>query len=332
MLMCPETLWKHACNIQKPADFQQVALAVFHHQVAHNEVYSTYCHHLGVEPAGVTEIEQIPFLPISFFRTHRIISRGLEAKLIFESSGTTSEKPSRHYVAEPGIYQESFSVAFRQVYGTPEAYCILALLPAYLERAHSSLVYMADHLIRQSKDPLSGFYLDRYDMLHETMKQLRANGRKTLLLGVTFALLDLAAQYPLEFPELILLETGGMKGRRREMVRAEVHHILSNAFSVMQVHSEYGMTELLSQAYSTGKGLFKPPPWMRVLVRDVNDPLRLIGTGKTGGISIIDLANIHSCAFIATQDLGKVYPDGAFEVLGRFDHSDVRGCNLMVTD
>lgn len=328
--MCPEKLWKNACSIQNPADFQQVALAVFHYQLSHNEVYSTYCRHLDVDPAKVKAVGQIPFLPISFFRTHRIISKGMEAKLVFESSGTTSSAPSRHYVAEPAIYQESFSAAFRLVYGQAEAYCILALLPAYLERAHSSLVYMADHLIRQSKHPQSGFYLYSHDALHETMKQLRHKGQPTLLLGVTFALLDLEAHYPIAFPELTLIETGGMKGRRREMVRAEVHQILSTAFAVAQVHSEYGMTELLSQAYSTGKGLFRPPPWMRVLVRDVNDPLQLIGTGKTGGINIIDLANIHSCAFIATQDLGKVYQDGSFEVLGRFDHSDVRGCNLLV--
>ncbi len=327
--MCPDTLWKKAYSIQKPAEFRQTALAVFHHQMAHNEVYSDYCRYLGVVAENVQEIGQIPFLPISFFRTHHVISKGLEAKLMFESSGTTAAQPGRHYVADPAIYEQSFGKAFRQVYGRPDSYCILALLPAYLERGNSSLVYMADHLIRQSKHPNSGFYLDRYDALYDTMKQLRNRGQPTLLLGVTFALLDLAAQFPLEFPELVLLETGGMKGRRREMVREEVHAVLKNAFSVEYVHSEYGMTELLSQAYSAGNGLFRPPPWMRLLVRDVNDPLSLTAAGKTGGLNIIDLANIHSCAFIATQDLGKVYQDNSFKVLGRFDYSDVRGCNLM---
>ena len=277
-------------------------------------------------------MEEIPFMPVEFFKSHRIIREGMKAEVIFESSGTTLSTPSQHHVADAALYRESFTRGFRKFYGAPEDLCILALLPSYLERRGSSLVYMMDQLISMSKHPQSGFYLDNLEELSFILQKRKLDGHPTLLLGVSFALLDLAEAYPLELPKNItIMETGGMKGRRKEMVRSELHQALQVAFGFNKIHSEYGMTELLSQAYSYGDGVFRCPPWMDMLVRDPNDPLSLLDDGSPGGINIIDLANLYSCSFIATSDLGRHYGDGTFEILGRFDHSDIRGCNLLVS-
>lgn len=251
-------------------------------------------------------------------------------QIIFTSSGTTGAKTSQHVVTDISLYEKSFLKAFEHFYGPVSHYCILALLPAYLEREGSSLVYMVDSLITKSRHSNSGFYLNNLDDLKKQLMLLQKKGQKTLLIGVSFALLDLAETMRFPLKNTIVMETGGMKGRRREMIRSELHQILKNAFGVEQIHSEYGMTELLSQGYSKGHGIFNCPPWMKVLIRDTEDPLSIQKSGKNGGINIIDLANLNSCPFIATQDLGKVHPNGSFEVLGRFDHSDIRGCNLMV--
>ena len=310
--------------------FHDLALKVYRYQYQTVEVYRRYAAAIGRTPDKVQSIEEIPFLPVSFFKTHEVISEGRTPEIIFSSSGTTGQVTSRHRVAEVKLYEQSFLQGFKAFYGEPSQYCILALLPSYLERGGSSLVYMAEHLIRQSAHPDSGFYLDQYEDLHRKLKELRERGQKTILLGVTYALLDLAEQFPLHFPELVIMETGGMKGRRKEMIREELHAILEKAFGVPAVQSEYGMTELLSQGYSAGNGLYRTPGWMKVLIRDANDPFSWRLDGKTGGISIIDLANLHSCSFIATQDLGRLHPDGSFEVLGRFDDAELRGCNLMI--
>lgn len=279
---------------------------------------------------AVKNIAQIPFLPISFFKTHTIQSNTAQPETIFTSSGTTGIITSRHFVTDIDWYRQSFRKAFELFYSDIKKYAILALLPSYLEREGSSLIYMADDLIKQSENPDSGFYLYNHDELYHKLISQQQAGKPTLLIGVTFALLDFVEQYQINFPELIVMETGGMKGRRKEMIREELHAQLCAGFNVSAIHSEYGMTELLSQAYSKGNGIFNCPQWMQVLIRDTNDPLSLIGQGKTGGINVIDLANINSCSFIATQDLGKQYADGSFEVLGRFDNADIRGCNLLI--
>jgi phenylacetate-coenzyme A ligase PaaK-like adenylate-forming protein len=328
--MTTEALQQAIFTIRDDQDFESVAWAVFHHQIQCNPIYTSYCKHLGLNDKTIKSIQQIPFLPIEFFRSHTILCGNKPAKLVFGSSGTTGSIQSKHHLADTEIYIESFTRTFEQFYGDRGAYCLLALLPSYLERQDSSLVYMMDYLIKESKHPMSGFYQHNRQALATTLEQLKNAGQPTILLGVTFALLDLAEQAPVHFPELTIIETGGMKGRRREMVREEVHEKLLHGFGVSEIHSEYGMTEMLSQAYSKGEGIFETPPWMRILIRDTNDPLSLVDNGKTGGINVIDLANLHSCAFIATQDLGKRFEDGHFEVSGRFDHSDVRGCNLMV--
>jgi len=275
-------------------------------------------------------VEQIPYLPISFFKTHQVVRQGSALNRFFTSSATTGMVPSKHYVPRIDIYEESFRQAWELFYGPVENYCVLALLPAYLERTGSSLVYMAQDMIQRSGHPKSGFYLDQYQDLSETILSLEAAQTPTLLLGVTFALLDFADQYPMKLKHTIVMETGGMKGRGREMIREEVHQKLSTAWGGLSIHSEYGMTELLSQAYSTGNGVFSCPPWMRVNLRDTEDPLTRLPEGQSGGIDIIDLANVDSCSFISTQDLGRLTAPGQFKVLGRFDHAEIRGCNLLV--
>lgn len=310
-----------------------MALAVFKYQAVENEVYKSYINALKINVDEIVELEQIPFLPIEFFKTHQII---ISPKLrttnyeLFTSSGTTGATQSKHYVNDISVYETSYRKAFEHFYGNIEEYCILALLPSYMEREGSSLVYMAEDLINKSKHPKSGFYLNNYDELITVLNQLK--DQKIILLGVTYALLDLAEilKTPLEHNDLIIMETGGMKGKRKEMVREELHDILCKSFGVKKIHSEYGMTELLSQAYSKGDGVFACPPWMKVLVRDANDPFTILPPDKTGGINVIDLANINSCSFIATQDLGKLIDKNLFEVLGRFDNSDIRGCNLLI--
>lgn len=316
-------------NIRNNEEFQDICLTIFHYQVACNPLYSRFISYLGVQPEKVRQVETIPFLPIEFFKNSRICTSPSE-EVIFTSSGTTGQTAGKHYVANLHLYRESFFKAFELFYGKIDEYCILALLPSYLERRGSSLVLMADELIKRSTHPDSGFYLNDYSRLANTIKKLEAGKQKTLLLGVTYALLDLAEQFPMPLQHTIIMETGGMKGKRRELIRRELHTVLGNAFHAKTIHSEYGMTELLSQAYSKANGVFHCPPWMKVLVRDMNDPKSFVGTGKTGGINVIDLANMYSCPFIATQDLGRLLDTERFEVLGRFDNSDVRGCNLMV--
>ncbi len=317
-------------SVNNEQNFKELTLEVFHYQYHNNKLYQRYCDLLHRSPDRVNQLEDIPFLPVAFFKTHRVVTGADASQLVFQSSGTTGSLTSYHHVTDPGLYEQSFSLGFNLFYGSPENYCILALLPSYIERGGSSLVYMAQHLIQQSRHPLSGFYLNDSDGLLKTLNHLRERKQATLLLGVTYALLDLASTQPIPFPELIIMETGGMKGRRKEMVREEVHQILSEAFQLQSIHSEYGMTELLSQAYSKGNGRFFCPPWMKVLIRDTNDPLSAVLEGKTGGINVIDLANVNSCSFLQIQDLGKLHSDGSFEVSGRFDHSQIRGCNLLV--
>lgn len=309
--------------------FEAVALDAFRYQFAENKVYHEYCSHLGIDAQMVTKLTQIPFLPIAFFKEREVISGQKLPTHTFESSGTTGSTTSKHLVTDISLYQQSFRTAFQQFYGDPKDLCILALLPSYLERTGSSLVFMVDDLINTSEHPSSGFYLHDLKALHQKLLELEASQTPTLLIGVSFALLDLAEQFPTPLKHTIVMETGGMKGKRKEMIREELHQELRNAFQVEHIHSEYGMTELLSQGYSKGKGIFETPSWMKVLIRDPEDPLSLQTDGKSGGINVIDLANLHSCAFIATQDLGKIHSDGSFEIIGRFDHSDIRGCNLM---
>lgn len=323
--------WERIFNIDGEEAFQQTALQVFRYQAANNPVYARYMQLLGIEPEGITTVSSIPFLPIELFKTQDIIAQGHTPQLVFESSGTTGQQPSRHLVADAKVYQQSFFRMFRQSFGQPEEMCILALLPSYLERGNSSLVYMAQHLIQASTHPQSGFFLNDLDGLARILQQLSSSQQPTLLLGVSFALLDLAEQHPMPLGSNIrMMETGGMKGRRKELTRTELHQTLKDAFGVDRIYSEYGMTELLSQAYTDGSDLFTPAPWMRVLTRDPYDPLTLLPNGHNGGINVIDLANIYSCSFIATGDLGQVQPNGRFTILGRMDQAEVRGCNLMI--
>ncbi len=326
----PDTFLETLFRPQSPNSFNARCLDLFRFQYKNNTVYNQFANLLNKNPENVTHFNQIPFLPISFFKTHEIKTGTFSPEVIFSSSGTTGTNTSKHFVKIENVYKQSFMAAFRYFFGDITQYTFLALLPSYLERDGSSLILMAEELIKQSHQPESGFYLNEYQKLGNTLMDLKRQKKPTILLGVTYALLDMAEQFPCHFPELILMETGGMKGKRKEMVREELHDQLKKGFGVENVHSEYGMTELLSQAYSKGKGQFNTPPWMRVLIRDTNDPLSLLDVNQSGGINIIDMANLYSCAFIETQDLGKLCADGSFEVQGRFDNSDVRGCNLLV--
>ena len=315
-----------SCNDK--ATFEALALELFDYQMENNPIYAPYAALIlkGKTPANIYEI---PFLPIEFFKQEQIICQGKGVEEVFLSSGTTGEQ-SKHLIADLSLYKKSYLNTFQQFYGDINDYCILALLPNYQEREGSSLIYMVEDLIKKSGHPKSGFYLNNLAELSETIKELESKGQKVILFGVTYALLDLAAQYPQHLKHTIIMETGGMKGKRKELLKEEIHQLLQDAFLTENIHSEYGMTELLSQGYSKGKNIFNSPPWMKILIRDVNDPLSIIGNNKTGGINVIDLANIYSCPFIATQDLGKQFDDDSFSVLGRFDNSDVRGCNLLV--
>lgn len=310
--------------------FEEEALALFRFQARHNPIYAEYISLLGVNPEKVDRISAIPFLPIRFFKTHRVATTDFETPLLFESSGTTGMVNSQHWVKDPGVYEQSFLEGFRHFYGSPEDWCILGLLPSYLERRHSSLVYMVEELVKRSKHRSSGFYLYEHEKLAEQLNLLEKQAQPTLLIGVTFGLLDFADAWSFQLNHTVIMETGGMKGRREEWTRDQVHALLKERFGVSGVHSEYGMTELLSQGYSTGNGVFYSVPWMRLCVREEDDPLVVHPTGK-GVLNIIDLANIYSCAFIGTEDLGVVREDGGFEVLGRIDNSDIRGCSLMLT-
>lgn len=317
-------------TISSKKEFEKITLKVFRHQYDNNVVYRDFCTYLKRDKLNVKRVQDIPFLPIQFFKSHEVLSTTAPVQETFTSSGTTGAITSRHRVTDLSYYDQSFRMAFSQFYGNIEDYAVLALLPSYLEREGSSLIYMVADLIEGSNNPNSGFYLHNYDELIAKLTQLDNDGQNVLLIGVTYALLDLVEKQNFSLKNTIVMETGGMKGKRREMIREELHEILCKGFGVSEIHSEYGMTELLSQAYSLGDGIFECPPWMDILVRDTEDALTYIDYGKTGGINVIDLANYNSCSFIATQDLGKKYPNQSFEVLGRFDNSDIRGCNLMV--
>tara|TARA_B100000795_G_scaffold264016_1_gene243928 strand:- start:7241 stop:8215 length:975 start_codon:yes stop_codon:yes gene_type:complete len=317
-------------NIKSQEQFTEIAIAVFKHQFKNNKVYRSFCDLINKHPSDVVKVEQIPFLPIQFFKTRQVLSSVEEVDEIFTSSGTTGNITSKHFVTDINLYKESYSKGFAHFYGNIETYVVLALLPNYLERNGSSLVFMVDDLITKSKNSESGFYLNNIDELAKKLIYLEEKGQKTLLIGVSFALLDLIEKHQFNLKNTVVMETGGMKGRRKELIRKELHQLLQEGFGVDEIHSEYGMTELLSQAYSKGNGFFKTPPWMTVLARDTEDALTILPRGKAGGINVIDLANYNSCSFIATQDLGKVHKNETFEIIGRFDNSDIRGCNLMV--
>ncbi len=317
-------------NIKTDKEFCDLALQVFNFQFKNNKVYRSFCDLLYKHPSDVKTIQDIPFLPIQFFKSHKVVTSNTVIETTFISSGTTGNNTSKHFVTDLKIYKESFTQGFHQFYGDIKDYVVLALLPSYLERAGSSLVYMVDTMIKESNHPESGFYLNNMSDIKDTLIKLDSEGKKTLLIGVSFALLDLVEAYQFDLKNIIIMETGGMKGRRKELIRKELHNILQNGFGVKTIHSEYGMTELLSQAYSNGYGVFNCPPWMKTLTRDTEDALSIQSQGKAGGINVIDLANINSCSFIATQDLGRAQENGSFEIIGRFDNSDIRGCNLMV--
>jgi phenylacetate-coenzyme A ligase PaaK-like adenylate-forming protein len=316
--------------ISSQKQFEKIALKVFRYQHENNLVYRKFCDLMKVEPQKVKTLQQIPFLPIQFFKSHAVVSNTNPVQNTFTSSGTTGTITSKHLVTDTSIYEESYRKGFSQFYGNIEDYVVLALLPSYLEREGSSLIYMVEDLIQLSNHDESGFYLHNHDELIKKLTELDQSGQNVILIGVTFALLDLIEKHQFQLQNTIIMETGGMKGRRKEMIREELHQQLCEGFGVTAIHSEYGMTELLSQAYSLGEGVFECPSWIQILVRDTEDALTYIPQGKTGGINVIDLANINSCSFIATQDLGKKNPNNSFEVLGRFDNSDIRGCNLMV--
>lgn len=331
--------WHDKIFLVQENSFEQLALAIFHFQYDANTVYKSYVDALGIKPGVINKIEKIPFLPVSFFKTDKIKTGKFNAEKTFESSGTTHSVNSRHHIKDVSIYIESFTKAFENIYGDVAQWCILGLLPSYLEKGNSSLVYMVENLITKSPHPLSGFYLDDFDKLKETLISLEKGKQKTLLIGVTYALLDFAEKFPMKLSHTTIMETGGMKGRRKELTRIEVHEQLKKAFEQKEIHSEYGMTELLSQAYAEKEGRFRCPKWMKVLIRDDEDPLTVqrsqYGSQDnetkplTGAINVIDLANVYSCSFIATDDVGKLYPDESFEVLGRMDGSDLRGCSLL---
>ncbi|NOQ92184.1 MAG: acyl transferase [Flavobacteriaceae bacterium] len=317
-------------NINTVKSFEELVLKVFNYQAVNNKVYADFLKFLHVNPKSITCLKQIPFLPIQFFKTHEILSSKEKIQQTFLSSGTTGIQQSKHYVTDLNIYQKSFTNGFQHFYGDIKNYTILALLPSYLEREGSSLIYMVNDFIKKSESKESGFYLHNLEELSQKLIDLEKQNKKVLLMGVSYALLDLIELTQFHLKNTIIMETGGMKGQRKEMIKEELHQKLCEGFGVAKIHSEYGMTELLSQAYSHGNGIFKTPPWMKILIRDTEDALTLLPQNRAGGINVIDLANINSCSFIATQDLGKVYANGTFEILGRFDNSDIRGCNLMV--
>ena len=317
-------------SLRSPKDFDALALDIFSFQYSHNNVYRKFCQHMGKSPENVAVTTDIPFLPIRFFKSETIVTGPDPISLVFESSGTTGSVPSKHYVLSEELYKRSILESFKRVYGDPSDYVILALLPSYLERGNASLVYMVNYLIQCSVRNEGGFYLDDLHHLSQKMQDLDKAGLSVLLIGVSYALLDMAESYPIALKNSLIMETGGMKGRRAEWIREELHTFLKDKFSVVEIHSEYGMTELLSQGYATKDGHFQFPPWVKLSLREIEDPLSNASPSQTGGVNIIDLANLYSCSFIATDDLGRIHKDGSVEILGRFDHSDIRGCNLMV--
>lgn len=308
-------------------DFAQIALAVFLYQFFTNPVYKAFCEAVRRTPQTVQQVSEIPFLPIQFFKSKDVAAGDFAPQAVFRSSGTTGAESSRHLVKDLTLYERSFMRGFEAVYGAVNGLCVLGLLPSYLERGDSSLVYMVQRLVEKSGHPLSGFYLYDFEKLKDTLLRLEGAGQKTVLFGVSYALLDFAEAFPLPLKHTVVVETGGMKGRKKEMTKDELYAQLRTAFSLSEVHSEYGMTELLSQAYAVN-GLYSTPPWMKILLRDETDPFAY--TSRSGAINVIDLANIHSCSFIATDDRGRLHAGGRFEVLGRLDNSDVRGCSQLV--
>ncbi len=313
-----------------PEEFNNLCISIFRFQYENNLVYKEYVDKTNSNINDIKNIEDIPFLPIEFFKTHRIIHKDCKESITFLSSGTTNINRSKHFVASEALYRKSFVKAFEQFYGKVEDYCFLALLPGYIERQGSSLIYMVQELMRISDKPDNGFYLNDFEALKASIEKLENKRQKYILIGVSHALLDFAEAHKIALNHGIVIETGGMKGRRKELLKEELHNFLKSAFQISEIHSEYGMTELLSQAYSKGKGLFSSPHWMKILIRDSYDPFSYLGTGKSGGINVIDLANIYSCSFIETKDLGKIHHNGQFEIIGRFDNSDIRGCNLLL--
>ncbi len=326
-------LTRNIFSIKSHEQLEALSLEVFKFQYKNNPVYQDFVDNLGIKDHDVSSIRDIPFLPVEVFKAHRVVSSTREPEAIFVSSGTTGGTVSRHEIVDLSIYENSFTTCFELFYGKISNFCILALLPSYLENSESSLIYMVNHLIRKGSNPESGFFLDNMQELVEKLGALSNKGEYILLFGVSFALLDLMNQVnntSINWSNIIVMETGGMKGKRKEIIREDLHNQLKEVCAVDNIHSEYGMTELLSQSYSKGQGVFYSPPWKKVLIRDINDPLSYVEHGKRGGINIIDLANIYSCSFIATADLGVAYSNGSFEVLGRFDNSDLRGCNLLL--
>jgi len=322
---------KRIFSIKTTGEFNEAALEVFRYQFAGNILYRDYVTALGVAPASVKIPSEIPFLPVSFFKNHKVLTGTGQSETIFESSGTAGMVTGKHYIADLSVYEESFTRGFTRFYGDPTGYFFAALLPSYAERENSSLIYMMNTLIKKSMFSDSGFYNSDQTELIKILEKVKGERRKAILLGVSFALQDLAEKQVPDLSGIIVVETGGMKGRRKEITRQELHTILKTGFNVDSIHSEYSMTELLSQAWSHGDGLYYCPPWMKVFIRDPLDPLTIISqAGRTGGINIIDLANINSCSFLSVNDLGKLHEDGGFEVLGRFDSSDIRGCNLLI--
>lgn len=321
---------KNIFNIHNINQFNATALEIFYFQAKNNAVYKSFIKHFKIDVNEIKNVCEIPFLPIEFFKSHKIISSNKPSEQIFLSSGTTRQIQSKHYVSDIEIYKKSFRKGFNYFYGSIENFTVLALLPSYLEREGSSLIYMVNDMIINSKNPKSGFYLNNIDDLALQLRDLDNQNEKVLLIGVSFALLDLIENQKFNLKNTVVMETGGMKGRRKELIREELHKRLCLGFGTDKIHSEYGMTELLGQAYSKGNGIFECPPWMQVFIRDTEDPLTLLPNEKSGGINIIDLANVNSCSFIATQDLGKRYNNGTFEVIGRFDNADIRGCNLLL--
>lgn len=321
-----QALWDSIFSVNEHS-FESVALQVYQYQYRQVEVYRLFNESLRIKPENVKRLGDIPFLPIQFFKSHAVIDEGCQSQKVFESSGTTGVVTSRHMVADLKLYEQSFIRGFELFYGPITDYVVLGLLPSYLERNNSSLVYMVDNLMKLSAHPENAFFLYENERLYNLLLQLKEKGKKVLLVGVTFALLDFAEQFSMNFPELIIMETGGMKGRRAELTREEVHEKLKTAFGVPHIHSEYGMTELLSQAYSKGEGVFECVPWMKIVLRDMYDPFKM--ESQTGAVNIIDLANLYSCAFIATNDVGRMLGANTFEILGRMDNAELRGCNLM---
>ena len=324
-------LRKQLFSIQSEADFLSAALSVFRYQHEHCLIYRKYADMLGCDANKIESIEQLPFLPVEFFKTQEIIAKGYAPQLKFTSSGTTGNQTSTHYVADKSLYEESFLRGFEHFVGKTEDFAILGLLPSYLERENSSLVYMVNNLINRTKNPNSGFYLSNLEEFAEKLQKLSDKGQKTIVFGVGFALLDVVEKYSFNLNNVLIFETGGMKNRKKEITREELHSRLSAGFGVETICSEYGMTELLSQAYSMNGESFRCPPWMKIILRDTHDPLSILpAVNQRGGINVVDLANLYSCSFIATQDVGKYRENGSFEVLGRFDYADLRGCNLMI--